>query len=298
MAEVKRIADKGAAKQRVDAPNDRRMTFGEHLEELRRRVLVSLVGILVLFVLALIFQDFLFHVASIPYDRARQILAAKGVQVGNLVAIRPTDGFVVHMQVCLAAAVLLGAPLFLHQMWVFIGAGLYPKERRAVMRVLPFSLLLFAVGCVFSFTLLLPFGLQFLMGYSPKIDAQNSVAEYFKLVVALTLIMGLIFQLPLVMLVLARTGIVQRETFSKQRRIFILAAFVLAAVVTPPDVISQLFVAVPMVGLYELGILLVRARREQAAVPARTGSADAPRSGEPRGGEQGVSLSSDPPSHH
>jgi Tat protein translocase TatC len=276
MNDRQRDSDPGRDDDR-DELNQKRMTFGEHLDELRRRLIFSLAVILGLFVLGLCFQDFLFALFIGPYERVRHSLEAKGTKLPALGFIQVTEGFTAYMKVVFFFALLFGAPVLLHQMWQFIAAGLYRNERRWVMRVLPFSLTLFVLGLAFGYFVLLPMALRFLLTYSTLIQPQIRIDDYLSLMVALLLLMGAVFQLPLLMIVLDRVGIMRVATFTKYRRHAIVANCILAAIVTPPDVFSQLLVMGPLVLLYEIGIIMARwsnSRRGQppAVVPPEGGS--------------------------
>ncbi|MFO0985060.1 MAG: twin-arginine translocase subunit TatC [Planctomycetota bacterium] len=250
--------------------DEKRMSFGEHLEELRHRLIVALVVIVAIFVLALIFQDQLFAIFTHPYNAMRASMLKKGQHdPGLLTIIKPTEGFVAYMEVAFYFSLLLGAPVLLYQMWQFIAAGLYDNEKRLVRKVLPFSLLLFALGLAFGYFVLLPMALNFLIGYSSQLQPQIRIDEYSSLLVTFILLMGGVFQLPLLMVVLDRVGLVKVEVFVKQRRLAIVINFVVAAVVTPPDYVSQLMVAVPLLLLYEIGILTARyLRRSLPRLPS------------------------------
>ena len=186
----------------------------------------------------------------------------------DLQAVGMSESFSAYMQVCMLAAGLVSAPILLLQVWKFIAAGLYDHEKKTVTRVLPWSLVLFFIGFAFGFFVLANLSVQFLVSYG-EIDVvrpQVTVGSYFSLLLLLLLVMGMVFQIPLIMTVLSGVGLVTPKFWRSKRRHCILAIFIIAAVITPPDYISQLIVAGPMLVLFELGIFLAaRAAKLRAA---------------------------------
>lgn len=179
-----------------------------------------------------------------------------------------TEAFLAHLKVAFLCGVLLGLPWITYEMWQFIAAGLYRHERTAVGPFLPASFLGLVLGGVFAYAVLIPVGLTYLGSYGdPDLFLPEfTLTSYLALVFSLLIGMGLVFQLPLVMIFLSRTGVASPERFRQHRKYSILGAVVIGAILTPPDVISQLLMAVPLVLLYELGILgSVWFRRRAAA---------------------------------
>ncbi len=323
--------------------NDVRMTFGEHLEELRSRLIKSLLAFLVAFLLGLAFQDPLFRFYARPYKSAAQEITQKrdreipptrsfleekneearlrslvarlardvrelgglkdwneaelavvglsadgkpqpltvpGRAIERLITTASTETFMSYMKVCLLTGFLLSAPVLLYQLWSFISAGLYRKERRLVLRTLPLSLLLFFLGCVFSYAVLVPISLQFLLSYGSEelINQSVRVESYLNLLIVMLVLMGLVFQIPLLMVVLTQTNLLTTEFFKNKRRYFIVAAFIFAAVITPPDYVSQILVAIPMLLLFEVGLYLsvVLKKKKMATLTAGPGAESPP----------------------
>ena len=245
-------------------PDETRMSFGEHLEELRRRIILSLTGTFAVFLVALFFQDQLVDLIMIPWYQAIEGLG--GDKRAALITIKPQETFIFYMKICFFTGLFVGAPITLYQMWRFVAAGLYPHERKAVMRIFPFSVILLMVGMIFGFTVLLPLGLGFLLGYgSMDIEVTPTIGSYFTFLMAVTLVMGFLFQLPLVMSVCSRMGLIKVVTFRTYRRHFIVAAFVAAAFLTPPDPVTQVLMGIPVIGLYELGVRLAVSAEKRAA---------------------------------
>lgn len=234
------------------------MSFGEHLEELRARVIRSLIAIVVALAVALVFGMRLVSFLTHPILQA---LSDNGFEP-RVLARTIQEPFAIYMRISLIAGFVLASPYVFWQFWQFIAAGLYPHERRYVYVFFPFTVALFLSGTVFCYALAIRYGLGFLAGvakklseYGTPLDFLPSLYDSVNLVLNFSLIMGLVFQLPVVMFFLAMTGLVEVSTFKKQRRYFILAAFIIAAVVTPStDPVTQIIMGVPLIVLYELGI--------------------------------------------
>ncbi|MBN1422221.1 MAG: twin-arginine translocase subunit TatC [Planctomycetes bacterium] len=193
----------------------------------------------------------------------------------TLTTLTYMEGFMSYLKVALIFALIASVPVALYQMWLFIGAGLYANEQKYVRIFLPFSLILFAVGMSFGYGVMIPFGLQYLGGYGSREIIQTSVklSEYITLLLTLTLVLGIVFELPLVMVFLSKIG-VPPEFFRKYRRHSIILAFIVGAILTPPDPISQLLMAGPLVVLYEVGVIAAKiAGRRKAPPPGRPAEA-------------------------
>lgn len=246
------------------------MSFAEHLEELRKCVLRSVVALVLVSVVCFFFQDELAGFVEGPYHAARAQLAERGIEVGPLVYIQVAEGWLYEFRIALYAGMLIAAPVFLYEMWRFVSAGLYPHERRAVMRVLPVSLGLFALGAWFAYDLLLPLALTFLLsiGDPERVQPQIRVEDYLGFFRLLCVMLGLIFQLPLIQVVLARFGLLSAAAQASKRRHFVLGAAIFAAVITPTgDAVTMAAVGLPMILLYEIGLLAARRLSRPAAAP-------------------------------
>lgn len=245
----------------------KKMTFVEHFEELRRRLFRCVISVVIAFVVCFCFKDWIVARVLAPYDSLREKMQ-KAVDAGEEGAyilkpmgfIGPTEGFIFYLKACFFAAVLFSAPFILYQMWRFIASGLYRKERGAVMRVLPFSICLFMTGMVFGYLLLFPIGLQFLLTFPDPdhFEASIAVGPYFSLFTLLILLMGFIFQTPLIMVVTTWVEMTDVRFFTSKRKFFVVGAFVLSALLTPPDYVTQCLLAGPLIVLFELGICLCR----------------------------------------
>jgi len=240
------------------------MTFGEHLDELRARLWLCVIGIAVALVVCLIFGKDLVNFLKQPIMDALELAGEET----TLVAINVTDPFMAYVKVSLIAALFLSSPWVVWQLWQFVASGLYPHERRYVHVFAPVTMLLFLAGCTFSYYILVRFGIRFLIVFGQSMDVKPMlrVDTQLMFVLTLSLVMGVVFQLPLVMLVLGKIGIVDSKTFVKKRKTFVIVALIVAAIITPTqDAINLLLATVPILLLYEIGIWLCRVSERKRA---------------------------------
>ncbi|MCF6154470.1 MAG: twin-arginine translocase subunit TatC [Candidatus Brocadia sp.] len=236
-----------------------RMSLGAHLEELRRRVVYSIIAIVLCFILCWFFKVQILDMAKRPHKFAMEKVGLST----ELQVLSYQEGFYAYMKLCFITSVFLAYPFVIYQIWKFVSVGLYKKEQRYVLLFLPVSYVAFVVGGLFGYFLLIPFGLQFLIGIlGPGIQPIITMKDYVSFVFLLTVALGLVFQLPLVMLLLSKIGFITPDKFIKWRKYAILVIFIIAAIVTPPDPFTQSMTAVPMIVLYELGILIARPTRK------------------------------------
>lgn len=234
-----------------------RMSLGDHLEELRLRLLYSIAAVVVTFlVVFFLFRQQAMRLVTSP------IIDALG-QLGYrpaLVALRPQDRFLAYVKVSGLLSLFLASPVVIYHLWQFVAAGLYPHERRYVHLIFPFSAVSFILGVLFAYFVLVRYGLRFLYGFGDDalIHTTPTVRENIDFVIKMSLLLGLVFQLPLVMLGLEKMGIVTKEQFARGRRYALLGCAVLGMVLTDPSVVTQLMLAGPMYALYEVGMLLCR----------------------------------------
>lgn len=230
---------------------DGRMTFLEHLDELRKRLTHAVVGLLVGFVIAFAFVDRIFN-----FVFAR--LAAY-VPDGRLVYTEPGEAFFLYIKIAVIAGLLIASPYLMWQVWLFIAPGLYANEKRLAIPFVVFSSALFVTGAAFSHYMVFPFAWQFFAGFSSGIvEFMPRVEPAFSLYVRLLLAMGLVFQLPVLMFVLAKMGVITARFLVKNVKYAILLIFVAAAVITPDgSPVTQTLVAAPLFGLYVISIGVV-----------------------------------------
>jgi sec-independent protein translocase protein TatC len=247
---------------------EHKMSLGGHLDELRKRLGYSLV---LLFVLFIIFWaglgDQLKELFMAPHLSAVEALKHHEPPVdveARLTLLSPLEDVFYTLKVCFLSSVLVSLPFLLFQLWRFISSGLYKNEKLAVFKYVPFSLCFSVAGMAFGYLFIIPTILEFLYAMpNPNLVIPSYRLEsYFSLFMLFTIALSLIFQLPVLMLGLGATGLVTAEFFAKYRRHFILGAFVLAAMFTPPEPVSQLMMAMPTILLFEVGLLLMRFQKK------------------------------------
>ena len=222
-----------------------KLSFLEHLEELRKRIILSVV--------------FVFFAAVSTYFFKESILQFVIKPIGKLIFISPQEAFVAYVKISLFAGLIVSSPFVLFQIWKFISAGLDLTERKYILLFGPLSLCFFIIGILFSYYIIVPIGLGFLMGFAtPFLSPMISIDRYISFISALCLAFGVIFELPLAVLFLTKIGIITPTFLSSKRRYAILLVFIIAAFLTPPDVVTQCLMAVPLLVLYELSIIFSR----------------------------------------
>lgn len=227
------------------------MSLMEHLEELRRRLIYSAVGVAVAFGVCWM------YVANIYGYMARPItfaLARHG-QSQQLIYLNPTEPFNVYLKIALMAGVFLASPFLLYQVWMFISPGLYRHEKRYVLPFVISTVALFVAGGFFAYRIVYPQALEFLVGYGAQFKAMITVTEYTDLFLTVMLGLGLIFELPVLAFFLSFMGVISARWLWKNLRYSILVIFVIAAIITPTtDIVNMCVFAAPMIGLYLLSI--------------------------------------------
>lgn len=248
-----------------------RMSFMEHLEELRTRILRALGGFMVAFLLTMFFAPELWKAISAP---AKEALTRLGIHPPNLVAITPMEQFsTIYVYAPLLASVFLSSPWILYQVWAFISPGLYKKEKRWAVPFIATTSLLFITGGCFAYFIAFRFALVFLLGIGRDINVTPfvSINEYFDLFVNVTLGVALVFEMPVLIFFLTLLHIASPRFLLSNSRYAILVIVIIAAVVTPtPDVFNLMLFAVPMVALFFVGVFasyLLVLRREGRKFP-------------------------------
>lgn len=235
----------------------------DHLAELRRCLLRACVWAIIGFVVCWIFVDDIFDLLINP------LLAILPEGTHAQYTTLP-EAFFTRVYVAFVAGLFLASPAIFYQIWAFVAPGLYDEEKRWIIPIALLSAIFFIAGAVFCYFIVFPFAFAFFISYStPDIVITPKVSDYLNFVIKLLLAFGLIFEMPIFTFFLARLGIVTAAMMRKARRYAIVAIFILAAILTPPDVVSQLFMAVPMLLLYEASIVvaLVFGKRKKADKP-------------------------------
>lgn len=228
-----------------------KMSFFSHLEELRKRILWSVVAIGIGFIVTFRFADRIIKFISRPLAGLKT----------ELVFLAPTEAFWVNMKVAMISGLGLALPIVLYQVWAFVSPGLHRQERRYALPFVFIGTLFFAIGVTFALLVIIPFAITFLVSFGENqgIKAMLSVSSYVDFVLKFVLAFGLVFELPLIITVGSRMGIVTPKFLSKNRKYAILINFVIAAILTPtPDIFNQSLMAGPLIILYEIGIISAR----------------------------------------
>ena len=221
---------------------DKELTLVEHLGELKGRVIKSVIFIIICSFFVYNYIDYILPVLTKP--------------VGRLVFIAPQEAFITYVKIAFFGGLFLSSPFVLYQVWKFISCGLKPNERKYTSIFGPFSFLLFVLGSTFGYFVIVPIGIKFLLGFATElITPMIAVNRYISFIGTLTLAFGLVFQLPLISIFLTKIGIVTPLFLSRKRRHAIVFIFILAAIFTPPDIITQSLMAIPLLVLYEIGII-------------------------------------------
>ena len=221
------------------------MPLTGHLTELRNRILYILGTILVVFVGAYYFSGELLTLMQRP------------IADQKLVFLSPTEAFFAHIKVSFFAAVFISLPIILIQIWRFCAPGLMDREKRYIVPFVFFSTLSFIIGALFCYFLILPYGLAFLLSFATEsLTPQISIGFYISFAFKLIFTFGLVFEVPIVTVLLVQIGVITPDFLSKNRGYVIVGAFVMSALLTPPDVVTQVFLAGPVIVLFEISIIV------------------------------------------
>ncbi|MHC5086092.1 MAG: twin-arginine translocase subunit TatC [Planctomycetota bacterium] len=277
------------------------MSLGDHLEELRLRMILALAGIVLGLIVCLFFGKHLIGFLERPYNQAMGLTqlqpmanteqnvknpaddteqksanqieieiqtdeVASGVSTNNLQprlglqTKKPAEGFTTYLKICLVFGLLLTSPWFFWQVWSFVSSGLYRHEQKFIRVVSPVSALLFVTGALFFLFMVAPLAMTFFMKFNEALNLASfwMFEDYINLILMLMLVFGLAFQMPIAIVFAERMGLVSIETLANGRKYVIVALTIIAAMATPPDVISQICLFIPMYALFESGIVACR----------------------------------------
>lgn len=245
------------------------MSLGDHLDELRARLILALAGFVAALAIAFFFGSRFVQVLMLPYEQA---IRAEGL-TPNIQAITVAEPFMLYIKAVIVLAMLISCPWLFYQFWAFVAAGLYHSEKRYVYRVVPFSAALFIIGALFLIFVIAPMTMRFFITFDLGIKYLNynpMISDYVNLILMLSLIFGLAFQMPLMIIFAERLGLIGLDALKKYRKYVLLGVFVVAAIVTPSaDMITQTALAIPLYILYEGSVLYCGLRpRKSADKPA------------------------------
>ncbi len=238
------------------------MPFLEHLEELRWRLFKSIIAIIVAAIVAFFFSDQILRIIQLPFEKAVAMQPEMRAEDGTVIAPRsqliflsPTEGFMIRIKLSLLTGLLFASPVVFYQFWKFVSPGLLEKERKFIPRLAAASTIFFLIGASFCYFFVIRFGLNFLLGFqSETLAAVIDIKEYFGFFTLLILMFGIVFEMPVLAYFLTRLGILTPEFMRDKRQYAVVGIFVLSAIITPPDIFTQMALALPLLLLYEISI--------------------------------------------
>jgi sec-independent protein translocase protein TatC len=245
------------------ADTEDKIPFTAHLEELRKRLIASFVAVGIGFAISYGFKERLFQILTQP-------LISVMKQGETLIYTGLPEAFFTFLKVAFLSGIMIASPVIIYQFWMFVAPGLYDREKRLLIPIVLLSSLFFIGGALFGYFIVFPFGFDFFLGFATEtIRPMPSMKEYLSFSAKLLLAFGLVFELPLVITFLARLGIVSVSFLKKNRKYALLLFFVGAAILTPPDVVTQVMMALPLMVLYEISIVGARifGRKKEEPVP-------------------------------
>jgi len=229
-----------------------KIPFTAHLEELRKRLIVCFIAVGIGFILSYGFKEKLFQILTRPLISVMQ-------PGDKLIFTSLPEAFFTYLKVAFLSGIILAAPVIFYQFWMFVAPGLYDKEKRLMVPVVVLSTVFFVGGAFFGYFIVFPYGFKFFLGFASEIiQPLPSMREYLGFASKLLLAFGLVFELPLIITFLARLGVVSVSFLKKNRKYALLLFFIGAAILTPPDVVTQIMMAFPLILLYEISIIGAR----------------------------------------
>ena len=240
---------------------DKKESYISHFVELRSRLIKSIIFILLIFIISYTFAEYIYNFLVDPYANA----VMNDQTSRRLIFTALHETFITYLKVAFFAAIFLGSPVLLIQIYKFIAPGLYKNEKKAILPYLISTPILFLLGGLLVYYLVMPLAIKFFLSFetagsstSLPIQLEAKVNEYLSLIMRLIFAFGLSFQLPILLNLLARIGVVNSSYLKRSRRYFIVIIFTIAAILTPPDPITQIGLAIPLLLLYELSIITVK----------------------------------------
>jgi len=249
---------------------DNKMPLTGHLGDLRKRLLISFGTLFVTFLVSFAFSENIFKLVMFPLKKRLLVstdnpylrfIPQDKLQDIKLVFLAPAEAFWMHIKIAFVAGLIMALPVIFYQVWKFVSPGLLQKERRYVVPFIFVATSLFLVGAAFCFLIVLPFAMRFLLTYKVGdfLSPMLSIGRYVDFCLKFILSFGAVFELPIAVVFFVRMGLVTPRTLAKNRKFAVLGAFIIAAILTPtPDFFNQTLMAVPMIVLYEAGIIIAR----------------------------------------
>lgn len=255
-------------KDRRTMDEEDKLPFTAHLEELRRRLVICFIAVGVGFAASYGFKERLFQILVNPLVRVME-------SGDTLIFTNLPEAFFTYLKVSFLAGLMLAAPVIIYQFWIFVAPGLYTKERRLLLPIIFLSTLFFVGGALFGYFIVFPFGFKFFLGFATEtIRPLPSMKEYLGFSAKLLLAFGLVFELPLVLTFLAKLGVVSVDFLKKNRKYALLLFFAGSALLTPPDVVTQIMMALPLMLLYEISIIGARIFGRKSIEPETEASSE------------------------
>jgi sec-independent protein translocase protein TatC len=232
---------------------DEKRPFLAHLEELRKRLIICAMAIGIGFAISYIFSKQLFSFLILPLTK---VLPAES----RLIFTSLPEMFIAYIKVALIAGIILAIPIVFYELWMFLAPALYRREKGYVIPFVLFSSILFVAGSLFGYFIVFPYGFKFFISFATEdIQALPSVKQYFSFAIRLLFAFGVVFEMPVVVFFMTKIGLITPDSMKKFRKFAILCSFILSAILTPPDVATQIMMALPLIVLYEISIIISQA---------------------------------------
>mgnify|MGYP000868872415 CR=1 FL=1 len=227
---------------------DKKQTIVEHLSELRKRLIYSVIFLLIFTVISYKFSDL---IVTDMINKAPSI---------SFIFIAPAELFMSYLKIAFIFGAVLAFPVILYNIWMFLRPGLNTDERRLILRALISGSFLFIIGAIFGYLVVLPMTINFFTSFQiEEIRAMISFSNYLSFTTSFILAFGLVFEVPIIMVIVVKLGITNTEVLKQNKKVAVLIIFILAAILTPPDVVSQTLLAIPMIILFEIGLYFAKA---------------------------------------
>lgn len=241
----------------MEMPDEAKLPLISHLEELKTRLIRSLIALGTGFFVCYALKDYLFTIITRPLIKVLP-------EGAHLIFISPPEAFITYIKIAFYFGLFISSPYIFLQVWKFVSPGLYDNEKKYIVPFFIFSSLLFLLGALFCYFFVLPLAFKFFLTFTSEfLKPMFAVKDYLSLSLKLIFLFGLSFELPVFIFFLAKVGIVDAPFLSRHRRYAILIIFIVAAILTPPDVVSQIMMAVPLMGLYEISIYLAKYAKKE-----------------------------------